>query len=238
MKKILSAAMALVAMAAVSMPAGATDVKDLLSKAKSALGGSSSTTTETATESTSSSSSSSSSLLSGLVGYISSAIKGDLQYSELVGTWDYVAPAVTFQSDNLLKKAGGEVAASKVESEMEPYFTKMGLNKLQMTFAEDSTFTMKVRMTYKGTVTMTDEGLYEFDFTAFGKIKTGQMTAYMARSGNNIKMTFDVSKLISLFEKVSSFTGNSTLKTLSSLLSSYDGLNAGWELKKQADTTE
>lgn len=236
MKKILRAAMALVAMAAVSMPAGATDVKDLLNKAKSALGGSSSTTTETTTES-SSTSSSSSTLLSGLVGYVTGLVKGDLQYSELVGTWDYVAPAVTFQSDNLLKKAGGEVAAAKVESEMEPYYTKMGLNKLQMTFAEDSTFTMKVRMTYKGSVSINSDGLYEFDFKAFGKIKTGEMTAYMARSGNNIKMTFDVSKLITLFEKVSSFTGNSTLKTLSTLLSSYDGLNAGWELKKQ-ETTE
>ncbi len=236
MKKILRAVMALAAVMAVSMPAGATDIKDLLNKAKSAMGSSSSSSTETTTDA--SSSSSSSSLLSGLVGYISSAIKGDLQYSELVGTWDYVAPAVTFQSDNLLKKAGGEVAAAKVESEMEPYYTKMGLNKLQMTFAEDSTFTMKVRMTYKGTVSIGDDGLYEFDFKAFGKVKTGEMTAYMARSGNNIKMTFDVSKLITIFEKVSSFTGNSTLKTLSSLLSSYDGLNAGWELKKQAETTE
>ncbi|MCC8037342.1 MAG: DUF4923 family protein [Bacteroidales bacterium] len=236
MKKILRVAMALVAMAAVSFPAGATDVKDLLNKAKSALGGATSSTTESTTDtSSSSSSSSSSSLLSGLVGYVTGLVKGDLQYSELVGTWDYVAPAVTFQSDNLLKKAGGEVAAAKVESEMEPYYTRMGLNKLQMTFAEDSTFTMKVRMTYKGSVTINSDGLYEFDFTAFGKIKTGQMTAYMARSGNNIKMTFDVSKLISLFEKVSSFTGNSTLKTLSSLLSSYDGLNAGWELKKQEE---
>lgn len=184
------------------------DIKDLLSKLGSGSG-------------------------SGLSGVVDDLIGGEVEYNSLVGDWAYASPAVSFKSENLLKKAGGVAAAAKVEQEIEPYYSKVGLTGLTMTFKADSTFTMKVkRLELKGTVKKDEKGEYKFEFKAFGKIKTGAMTAYISRSGENVKLTFDVSKLITLVEKISSVTNNSTIKGLSTLLSSYDGLNAGFELKK------
>ena len=40
----------------------------------------------------------------------------------LVGTWKYEGPGCAFTSENLLAKAGGEVAATKAEQELAPYF--------------------------------------------------------------------------------------------------------------------
>jgi hypothetical protein len=51
-------------------------------------------------------------------------------------------------------------------------------------------------------------------------------------SGSNLSVMFDVSKLQSLLSTMSSVTGNSTLSTVTSLLNSYDGICAGFKLKK------
>lgn len=171
--------------------------------------------------------------IGGITNVIADIVGGDIELKDLTGSWAYVAPAVSFKSDNLLKKAGGAAAAAKIEKEIEPYYQKAGLTGLTMTFNADSTFVMKVkRMELKGNVTKDKNGQYLFEFKAFGKIKTGSMTAQMSRSGKNVKLTFDVSKLISLVEKISAISGNASIKGLSALLSSYDGLNAGFELKK------
>ena len=45
----------------------------------------------------------------------------------LIGTWRYDSPGVAFTSENLLAKAGGEVAATKIEQEAAPYFQKAGI---------------------------------------------------------------------------------------------------------------
>ena len=42
----------------------------------------------------------------------------------MVGTWHYDSPGCAFTSENLLAKAGGEVAATKIEQEVAPYFQK------------------------------------------------------------------------------------------------------------------
>ena len=59
----------------------------------------------------------------------------------MVGTWHYDSPGCAFTSENLLAKAGGEVAATKIEQEMAPYFQKAGLTaqNTYTTFNEDGT---------------------------------------------------------------------------------------------------
>ena len=61
------------------------------------------------------------------------------------------------------------------------------------------------------------------------------MEAYVSKSGNNLSLTFDVTKLMNLISKAGSISGNSSLKTLSKLLESYDGMCAGFELRKSAE---
>ena len=66
-----------------------------------------------------------------------------------------------------------------------------------------------------------------------GKISTGKLNAYISKTATGqIKITFDISRLIDLVETIASVTGNSSAKSISSLLTSYDGLTAGFVLKK------
>ena len=71
------------------------------------------TSTTTTTTTTSQTTSLIGGLLSGLIGQ-SSAISQD----KLVGTWNYSEPDCVFESENFLAKAGGEVAATKVEAKL------------------------------------------------------------------------------------------------------------------------
>lgn len=41
---------------------------------------------------------------------------------------------------------------------------------------------------------------------------------------------FDITKLVQLIQKMSSISGNTTAKEVSSLLDKYDGVHAGFEL--------
>lgn len=160
-----------------------------------------------------------------------------LEVSQLQGNWKYSAPAVTFASENFLKKAGGAAAASVITEKLAPIYKTAGLDKMTLNIAEDGSFQMKVRgITLKGTISPLEkedtQANFEFAFQA-ASFNVGRMNAYVEKNiTGGLKLTFDVSKLISLVETVSKFSGNSTLKSVSSLLSSYDGLCAGFELKK------
>ena len=155
------------------------------------------------------------------------------ELADLQGTWDYQSPAVTFQSDNVIQKAGGAAAASTIEGKMAPYYEKAGITSLQLTVDAENNFTMKLkRGSLKGTVSKDEQGNLEFNFSAFGKIKLGKVSAFATKSGNTLNLTFDVSKLISIVKSVSSVSGISSLNTISSLLSSYDGIDAGFKLNR------
>lgn len=158
----------------------------------------------------------------------------DVTIADLEGTWTYVKPAIAFQSDNLLQKAGGTAAATVIENKLEPYYKKTGITAMSLTVNADSTFTMGVnKIQLKGKLEKNSDGNFVFNFQAFGKVKIGQFTSVITKSGNNIDVTFDASKLLALVTKIASISGNSTLGTLSSLLNSYDGMNAGFQLAKQ-----
>lgn len=155
------------------------------------------------------------------------------ELADLQGTWDYQSPAVTFQSDNVIQKAGGAAAASTIEGKMAPYYEKAGITSLQLIVDAENNFTMKLkRGSLKGTVSKDEQGNLEFNFSAFGKIKLGKVSAFATKSGNTLNLTFDVSKLISIVKSVSSVSGISSLNTISSLLSSYDGIYAGFKLNR------
>lgn len=153
---------------------------------------------------------------------------------ELEGTWRYSAPAVVFQSDNLLKKAGGMAASKTIEDKLAGVYSKSGITGMTITFNSDSTFVMNVKkVKAQGTISVKADGNYEFNFKALGKANIGKMTAYISRDASNqVSLTFDASKLITIVEKVAQFSNNSTLKAASSVLESYDGATLGFKIKK------
>lgn len=156
---------------------------------------------------------------------------------DLVGVWKYSSPAITFESDNFLQKAGGAAAAATIESKMEPYYKRAGVDNLEFTVREDSTFTMKFKLiTLSGNITQgSKNGELVFNFTAMKSIKLGSYHAYAMKAGNNLSLTFDISKLMDILNKVTSVVGNSSLKTLNSLLQSYDGMRAGFKMTRTGD---
>lgn len=208
--------------------ASAWDLKDLLNGANN----SNSASNSQANDSTKNTKSLGD-LLSGVANALGAGSK-ELTVESLAGTWNYVSPAVTFKSDNLLMKAGGAAAASQVESKLEPYYKAAGFNTLVLTINADSTFNFKARLAnLNGTIEKDAEtGNFLFKFKALKKINIGSMEAYIVMNGDKMDLTFDVSKLMTLIQKVGSITNNSSIKTVSSILNQYDGVTAGFSLKR------
>ncbi len=124
-----------------------------------------------------------------------------------------------------------------IENKLAPVYKTTGLDQLTMTIDKQGAFSMKVRgITLKGTIQAVEDessqANFKFTFSGLGK-SIGGINAYIEKNiTGSMTLTFDVSKLITIMEKISSVTNNSTISTLSKTLSSYDGLCAGFELKK------
>ena len=54
----------------------------------------------------------------------------------------------------------------------------------------------------------------------------------MKNSDGSISILYDADKLLDVVNMISSKTSNTSLKTISSLLGSYDGIKVGMNLKK------
>lgn len=151
--------------------------------------------------------------------------------SSIIGTWTYAGPECQFESDNLLAKAGGEVAAKEVEEKIQKVYEKVGMDGCQYTFSEDGSYSC----TIKG---KTSSGTYTFDSdakTVTMKSRLGIKTvAYVTVTGDDMSLVFKADKLMSVLKTITSAASsvNSTASTISSIADSYDGLRLGFELKK------
>lgn len=169
------------------------------------------------------------SILSG----VAKAVIGDkaTTANSVIGTWTYVQPKCQFESENMLAKAGGAVAAKEVEEKMQKVFEKIGMNGCQYTFNEDGTYSYTIKKrTIKGTYTFDDT---EKTITMKGKlgIKT---VAHITVTGNSMSMVFNADKLMSVLKTITGATAkiNSTASTINSVAGAYDGMMLGFELKK------
>ena len=151
----------------------------------------------------------------------------------LVGSWTYDGPAVCFKSENLLQKAGGAAMAATIESKLSGYYDKFGLDKMTLTVDEQQNFHLNLGLLKtSGTVSVEGEDVF-LNFKALGAISLGKMKVYVNMSGSNkMSLMFDITKLMKLLTAVGSATNSTTVKAASSLLNSYDGLCAGFKLKK------
>lgn len=151
--------------------------------------------------------------------------------SSIIGTWNYIAPECQFESESLLSKAGGEVAAKKVEDQMQTVYDKIGLSGCQFTFNEDGTYSYLL----KG---RTVSGNYTFDDaekTISMSVKLGiKLTAHVVTAGNNMSLVFNTDKLMSALQTITGAVSkvNDTAATVNSLLSNYDGMRIGFEMEK------
>ncbi|MDE6347313.1 MAG: DUF4923 family protein [Bacteroides sp.] len=167
-----------------------------------------------------------------LTGVVKSVV-GDKATTEssIIGTWTYVGPECQFESDNLLAKAGGEVAAKEVEEKLQTIYEKVGMEGCQYTFSEDGSYSC----TIKG---KTSSGTYTFDNDTKSitmKSKLGIKTvAYVTVVGNGMSLVFNADKLMSVLKTVTGAIAgvSSTASAINSIAGSYDGLRLGFEMKK------
>lgn len=148
----------------------------------------------------------------------------------LVGTWKYDGPGCAFTSKNLLAKAGGEVAATKIEQELAPYLQKTGLSAQNtfVSFNEDGTFKATIAgKNISGTWTLDEE-------TAKVSMKTLLLTinCYAKREYGGIALLFESKKLLNMLQILATMSGNDTVKKVGELSKNYDGIRLGFDMKK------
>ena len=223
------------AIIAAAQSASAFDPKDILGGLAGAVKGSQSS--EDTTQTTGSSESQSSGGILGAIGSFVNNVTANKKFSvdDLVGTWNYAGPCVTFQSENALKKIGGAGAATAVESKLEPYYKKLGFTRTTLTVDKEHNFVLKMGvLTLKGVVEKNDKDMLVFNFNAFGKVPPGSVAANATKSSSQLNLTFDATKMIQVLTKVASVLNSTSLNALTTLINSYDGIYMGFKLK--ADT--
>lgn len=179
----------------------------------------------------------------GILGAAGSALGGlvegvftqsDITVAQMAGTWTATGSAVSFQSDNFLKKAGGAAVAGTIESKLNPYYQQYGLTGSTLVIQANGSFQLKVKgVTLKGTITKLQDGNFQFSFTPFGNFSVGSLKTYVQKTPTGLDIMFDATKLKNLLSTVAGFTGNSLATTAAGLLDSYEGLCVGFAYKNQ-----
>ena len=164
-------------------------------------------------------------------------LSDSLSQKDLIGTWTFEGTAVRLETDDILKKAAGEIAASKAEEKLDEYCRKYGLTAKAgaFTFKEDGTFeSTNGKTTQKGTYTLKGDKL-TLKYGNGKHIKNiGSLTATVKReSSGDISLLWDASRMIDVFTSLTAKTSNASLQSISTLLQGYDGLKVGIRLKKK-----
>lgn len=182
-----------------------------------------------ATGNTSGSTSSAGSIIGGLLNNVIGS--GTFSKADLCAhTWKYSKPGCAFTSENLLAKAGGEIAANKIEEKLGTYYNKFGFSSsnTQFAFTTDGNFSAQIDgKPWQGTYTF-DEKTHAIHLKGLLLSASG----YATKTTNGISLLFDQKKLLNLIKMLSAFKGSSTLSAVGTIANSYDGMRVGFEMTK------
>lgn len=176
-----------------------------------------------------SSSSAGSSIINGILNNVIGS--GTFSKQDLCAhTWKYCKPGCAFTSENLLAKAGGEIAANKVEEKLGEYYSKFGFSgsNTYFTFKTDGTFAAKIDG-------KSWQGNYTFDEKTHAIQMKGlllSMSGYATKTTNGISLLFDQTKLLNLIKTMGALKGSSTLSAIGTIANNYDGMRVGFEMTK------
>lgn len=186
-------------------------------------------TTGATTSATAATTTSIGSIISGLLNNVIGS--GTFSKADLCAhTWKYSKPGCAFTSENLLAKAGGEIAASKVEEKLSTYYNKFGFSSsnTQFTFTTDGNFSAQIDgKPWQGTYTF-DEKTHAIQLKGLLLSASG----YATKTTDGISLLFDQKKLLNLIKMLSAFKGSSTLSAVGTIANSYDGMRVGFEMTK------
>lgn len=146
-------------------------------------------------------------------------------------TWKYKSPGCAFTSENLLAKAGGEIAAKKVEDKLSTYYQKAGFSSSNtyFKFNEDGTFNAKIDgKSWSGTYTF-DEKTHTIDLK--GRLLLS-LNGFATKNTSGISILFESKKLLTIIQTLTALSGNTTLGTIGEISKNYDGIRVGFDLSK------
>ena len=151
----------------------------------------------------------------------------------VIGKWNYVRPACVFESENLLKKAGGAVVATQVENKFKEYFDKVGIK------AGKSYFIFKDENTYSANLGLAKlSGKYSIDaennnISLTSGMGIEKLNGKLFKSGNSMKIMFDADGFLKLMKFLSTFTKDNSIEILAAMDDLYDGMLLGFDLVKE-----
>lgn len=167
----------------------------------------------------------------GLGNAITSVIGLDkVSQKNLIASWKYKGPGCAFTSENLLAKAGGEVAATQIEEKLLPYYQKAGISSSNtyITFNEDGTFTSKIAGT-------SFSGNYTFD-EKNQQIKLKglllSINCYAKREISGISLLFEAKKLLNILQTMAALSGRSDIQAIGDFSKNYEGVRIGFDMNK------
>lgn len=162
----------------------------------------------------------------------------DIIPENIEGEWEYNSIDVKFTGDNALMNAASEVAVSKIEDKLTEYMQTIGLKEgtFGYRFNPDGSFTTSfLKLDLPGKYTFSsEEDTIELSYGSEGKLKGVKMKATAKVNATNLELLFNADKLMEFLGKISSSSENSKLGALGQLVSQYDGLKIGFELKRKA----
>lgn len=153
-----------------------------------------------------------------------------LTEQSIVGTWKYSNPGCAFTSENLLAKAGGEVAAQKIEKDLQSYYNKVGIksSNTYITLNSDKTFAAMIDG-------KSFNGNYVLD-AKNGRITLNSLLmsvpCYVQMSGSTMSFLFESKKLLQMFQTVAMLSNSTSLQTIGNMSTNFDGVRLGFDMRK------
>ena len=145
--------------------------------------------------------------------------------NNIVGTWTYASPEVSFESNNVLAGIGGELAANKVRNVLGTQLEKIGLKAgaSTFTFGQDGV----VKMTIKGRTTQGTYSLQGNTITLTGALGLKSVNATISIKNNRLYLLFDANALFNMVTKL-----GASSSTISGVLGNFNGMKMGWSMSK------
>ena len=171
-------------------------------------------------------------LQGGTIGNVITSVIGaqTVTRANLIGSWHYSGPGCAFMSEQLLAKAGGEVAAGQIKTKVLPYYQQIGISSQNtfINFNEDGTYSAQFRGTPMSCRWTFDESTYKV--TLQGLLLT--INCYAKRNVNGIGLLFEASKLLTLLQTMAAMSGNQNIQAVGEISKNYDGVRLGFDFSR------
>lgn len=163
------------------------------------------------------------------------ASDGELTRLAIVGEWDYTAPGVRFEGEDLTSELGAAALETTVAAKLETAYKLVGIRPgaCEFAFEREGAFTAAL-----GTHKLS--GTYEFEPAthaltlrfAKGKYNLGTLSGHAFIAGTELQIVFPVTGLVRLMTTLGSKI--SSLATVAELLGKYENVYIGFRFARQA----